>query len=209
MPSPVLMKPRLMKNAMTISQMAVLEKPAKLSFNPTVPVSTHTVMDMMAMAPIGKGLMIRPTMVAAKMANICQAFASSPAGTGQNHSATPTANVMISIGHLIPVFPPVLRLARAALVRAPNCVTASTCIPFLSVPPPVDPAIDRRAADVKASATVRRIPRCRRIMRRTSGPPRPATPLGGRSLGCMVPVALVNFPHPRRVYFDVCPVGSR
>ena len=203
------MKPRLMKNAMTMSQIVVFEKPDRLSFKPTVPASTLTVMAMTAMAPIGNGLMIRPTMVAAKMANICHAFASSPAGTGQNHKAAPTATVMPSISQFTPVRPPVFCLARAAFVRAPNCATASTCIPFLSIPPPVDPAIDPRAADMKASATVRRIPRCRAHHTPTSEPPRPATPLGGRSLGCMVPGTLANFPHPPWVYFNVCPVGRR
>ena len=100
--------------------MVVFEKPARPSFRPTVPVSTLTVMAMMAIAPMGNGLMIRPTIVAAKMANMCHAFASKPAGTGQNHNATPTANVMASIGQLTPVFPPVFCLARAAFVRAPN-----------------------------------------------------------------------------------------
>ncbi len=124
------MKPRLMKNAMTISQMVVFEKPDRLSLSPTVPVSTLAVMAMMATAPIGAGLMIRPTMVAAKMANICHAFASSPAGTGQNHRAAPTANVTISIGQLTGPFAPSRCLARADTVRGLNAATDSTGISF-------------------------------------------------------------------------------
>ena len=46
-----------------------------------------------AMAPMGIGFKIKPTMVATKMANKCQACAVMPAGIGLNQMPAPTAIV--------------------------------------------------------------------------------------------------------------------
>ena len=103
-PNPVLMKPREMKNAMTMSQIVEFENPDSPSDNDVTPVSTHRAMATMAMAPMGIGLMMSATMVATKMANMCHACASKPAGAGMNQMTTPTSAAAISLIQLTSFF---------------------------------------------------------------------------------------------------------
>jgi len=67
------MNPRETKKAVTINQMVVLRKPSSDSAIFSVPVRAVRAMAIMAIAPIGSGLVIRATMVPTKMANRCQA----------------------------------------------------------------------------------------------------------------------------------------
>src|SRR6478735_5962787 len=91
-PSPVLMTPREMKNATTISQIVVFENPDSASAGSSTPVTTVATRPTIVTAPIGSGRAMTPTMVATKIANMCQAGASTPAGGGTNQSTTPTTS---------------------------------------------------------------------------------------------------------------------
>ena len=71
-PKPVLIKPRENKKAPTINQIAELAKPDIASPIFKVPVKAATVITTMDTPPIGNGWVIKPTIVATKMANKCQ-----------------------------------------------------------------------------------------------------------------------------------------
>ena len=86
-PSPVLMNPREMKKARTISQMTLLPKPLNESVTPSVPDAAVAQMPMKATAPMGSGFRMIPTIVATKIASRCIAAGSTPSGAGTNQSA--------------------------------------------------------------------------------------------------------------------------
>ncbi len=90
------MNPREIKNAMTISQMVEFWKPLKASSMDKVLVRTVAMMARIATEPMGRGFHIRPTMVATKIANRCQACFSTPGGVGKNQITAPTASVIKS-----------------------------------------------------------------------------------------------------------------
>ena len=90
-PSPVLMKAVAMKNAATTSHTTVAPKPAVASPMVRVPDITAKATATNAMAPIGSGRRMIPTMVATNTASSCHARGSTPAGVGTSHSAAPTA----------------------------------------------------------------------------------------------------------------------
>ncbi len=90
-PSPVLMNPREMKKASTISQMTVLPNPESASPMVSVPVAAVAAMPTIATAPMGRGLSMIPMIVATKMASRWIAFGSTPSGAGRNHNATAAA----------------------------------------------------------------------------------------------------------------------
>jgi len=50
----------------------------------SVPVRAVTAIPIIAIAPIGSGFRIMPTIVATKIANKCQALGSTPAGAGMS-----------------------------------------------------------------------------------------------------------------------------
>ena len=88
------MTAREMKNAAPISQITLLPKPLSASRMPSVPVSAITMMLMMATPPIGRGLTMKPTTVATKIARRFQACCVTPSGGGISHRITPTATTM-------------------------------------------------------------------------------------------------------------------
>ena len=67
-----------------------------------VPVSTVATIPTMATAPMGKGLAMRPTTVATKIASRCQALLSTPSGEGRNQMVKATRKVMRSGNSLAP-----------------------------------------------------------------------------------------------------------
>ena len=92
LPSPVLIKPREMKKATTISQIVLLPNPLSAWLMVSVPESAVVAIPSKAIAPIGSGLTTIPTIVATKIARRCQALASTPDGGGTNQIITPTTN---------------------------------------------------------------------------------------------------------------------
>src|ERR1035437_6240438 len=70
-PSPVLTKPREMKNARTISQITTSENPLIESAMLSVRLTAVTPIPIIATAPMGSGLRMIPTIVVTKMANRC------------------------------------------------------------------------------------------------------------------------------------------
>src|SRR5512133_2030884 len=70
-PRPVLMKPREMKNARTMSQIVTSENPLMESAMPSVPDRAVIAIPTMATAPMGSALTMIPTMVLTKMAKRC------------------------------------------------------------------------------------------------------------------------------------------
>ena len=98
-PSPVVMKPLEMRKATTMSQMVEFEKPMSAVGSPafsavrgTVPVRMHTTVPMMVTAPMGRGLAMIPTMVARKIASMCQARPVTPPGGGADQMTAPTTS---------------------------------------------------------------------------------------------------------------------
>jgi hypothetical protein len=87
------MNPLANKNAATINQTVVSAKPDKASAGLSTFSNTLSEMLVNAMAPMGIGFRMKPTIVATKMANKCQACAVIPAGIGPNQMPAPTANV--------------------------------------------------------------------------------------------------------------------
>ena len=87
------MKPLAKRKADTMSQMVALPKPERASAGFSTFRKPDRPTAMSAMAPVGSGCRIKPTMVATKMANMCQAPGFSPSGIGQNQMATPTKTV--------------------------------------------------------------------------------------------------------------------
>jgi hypothetical protein len=73
LPRPVLIKPREMKNAITISQIVLLPKPLNAWLMLNVPENAVVATPNNAIAPIGNGLTTIPTMVATKIARRCHA----------------------------------------------------------------------------------------------------------------------------------------
>src|SRR5271165_5979956 len=59
-----------------------------------VPVIAVAAMPRSAIAPIGSGLMIIPTIVATKIANRCHALGWTPTGGGMNQMIVPTINTL-------------------------------------------------------------------------------------------------------------------
>ena len=101
LPRPDLMKPNAKRKALTISQIVALPKPLKASAGLTTFGKPVRPTEISAIAPIGRGCRIKPTMVATKMANICIAWGFKPAGTGRNHNTKPTATVKIPFWRLV------------------------------------------------------------------------------------------------------------
>src|SRR3984957_7093513 len=90
LPRPVLMKPREMKNATTMSQMVLFPKPLSAWLILSVLVSAVAAIPNKAIAPMGNGFVMIPTMVATKIANRCQALGWTPDGGGINQRTTPS-----------------------------------------------------------------------------------------------------------------------
>ncbi len=79
---------------MTISQIVLFPNPLNVFSIDSVPVNAVTANAKIAIAPIGKGLEIKPIIVATKIANKCHALGSSPDGAGINQMINPTATVI-------------------------------------------------------------------------------------------------------------------
>ena len=93
-PSPVLMNPREMKNARTISQMTRFPNPERAWLMVRVLVMAVAAIPTMATAPMGSGFRMIPTMVAMKIASRCIAAGSTPEGAGTNQITAPRARGM-------------------------------------------------------------------------------------------------------------------
>src|ERR1700722_1879913 len=88
LPKPVLMKPREIKNATTMSQMVLFPKPLSAWLIVSVLVSAVASIPNKAIAGMGNGFVIIPTMVATKIANKCQARGWTPDGGGISQMTT-------------------------------------------------------------------------------------------------------------------------
>src|ERR1700719_510685 len=77
-----------MKKATTINQMVLFPKPLRAWLMVSVPESAVAAIPNKAIAPMGNGFVMMPTMVATKIANRCQARGWTPEGGGTNHRIT-------------------------------------------------------------------------------------------------------------------------
>ena len=91
------MNPLVNKNAATISQIVVFEKPLKTVWRGRVPVSATTIIPIKVTAPIGIGFKISPRIVAANIARRRMPAGWTPSGTGRNQSENRTMKIRITL----------------------------------------------------------------------------------------------------------------